>query len=285
MNIVVTREELAQLPPVTGSTAVVMTMGALHAGHAHLIDVARGYVGDAGRIIVTIFVNPLQFGAGEDFDIYPRTLDDDVQLCQQHGADVVFAPSVSEVYADAATGDDVASGVSIVAGPLGDILEGASRPGHFSGVLTVVAKLFHLTRANFGLFGEKDYQQLVLIRAMVQALNFPVRVIGVPTVRESDGLALSSRNRYLSVNGRHLAAAIPAAMQRGLEVAHEGASSVELIVRKNLESVGLQPDYVVVTGTDLKSAPLQGQGRLLVAVKIESTRLLDNMPVSLGEPA
>ncbi|GGY44389.1 pantoate--beta-alanine ligase [Streptomyces omiyaensis] len=189
-----------------GTNAVVMTMGALHEGHATLIRAARARAGAHGSVVVTVFVNPLQFGAGEDLDRYPRTLDADVELASAAGADAVFAPSVDEVYPGGQPQ------VRITAGPMGDRLEGASRPGHFDGVLTVVAKLLHLTRPDLAFFGQKDAQQLAVIRRMAQDLNFPVEIVGVPTVRETDGLALSSRNRYLSAPERHTALALSRAL-------------------------------------------------------------------------
>lgn len=175
-----------------GRRVVVMTMGALHEGHATLVRTARELAGPDGEVVVTVFVNPLQFGKGEDLDRYPRTLDADLKIAEQAGADVVFAPSVDEVY----PGGEPQ--VRVSAGPMGERLEGAVRPGHFDGMLTVVAKLLHLTRPDAALFGQKDAQQLALIRRMVRDLNFGMEIVGVPTVREADGLALSSRNRYLS---------------------------------------------------------------------------------------
>ncbi|MGW2563789.1 pantoate--beta-alanine ligase [Streptomyces sp. NPDC001514] len=194
-----------------GPVAVVMTMGALHEGHATLIRSAREHVGRKGTVVVTVFVNPLQFGAGEDLDRYPRTLDADVKTAQEAGADLVFAPSVDEVY----PGGEPQ--VRISAGPMGELLEGAFRPGHFDGMLTVVAKLLHLTRPDVAFFGQKDAQQLALIRRMVRDLNFRVEIVGVPTVREPDGLALSSRNRYLSPAERRTALAL----SRSLFAAHD----------------------------------------------------------------
>jgi len=192
-----------------GRRAVVMTMGALHEGHATLIRNAREIAGPQGEVVVTVFVNPLQFGEGEDLDRYPRTLDADVKLAELSGADVVFAPSVDEVY----PGGEPQ--VRISAGPMGERLEGASRPGHFDGVLTVVAKLLHLTRPDVALYGQKDAQQLALIRRMVRDLNFGMEIVGVPTVREEDGLALSSRNRYLSPAERRTALSLSAALFAG----------------------------------------------------------------------
>ncbi|MFJ6047756.1 pantoate--beta-alanine ligase [Streptomyces sp. NPDC092307] len=203
-----TAEELHKLSR-TGRRAVVMTMGALHEGHATLIRTARELAGPQGQVVVTVFVNPLQFGAGEDLDRYPRTLDADLVIAQEAGADAVFAPAVDEVY----PGGDPQ--VRITAGPMGERLEGATRPGHFDGMLTVVAKLLHLTHPDLALFGQKDAQQLALIRRMVTDLNFPVEVVGVPTVREEDGLALSSRNRYLSTAERHTALALSRALFAG----------------------------------------------------------------------
>ncbi|MFF5358552.1 pantoate--beta-alanine ligase [Streptomyces scabiei] len=192
-----------------GRRAVVMTMGALHEGHATLIRTAREIAGGTGEVVVTVFVNPLQFGAGEDLDRYPRTLDADVELAAAAGADVVFAPSADEVY----PGGEPQ--VRVTAGPMGERLEGASRPGHFDGMLTVVAKLLHLTRPDVALYGQKDAQQLALIRRMVRDLNFGMDIVGVPTVREEDGLALSSRNRYLSTEERRTALALSQALFAG----------------------------------------------------------------------
>ena len=193
----------------TGRRAVVMTMGALHEGHATLVRAAREIAGPDGEVVVTVFVNPLQFGEGEDLDRYPRTLDADLKIAEQAGADVVFAPSVDEVY----PGGEPQ--VRISAGPMGERLEGAVRPGHFDGMLTVVAKLLHLTRPDAALFGQKDAQQLALIRRMVRDLNFGMEIVGVPTVREADGLALSSRNRYLSPKERRTALALSQALFAG----------------------------------------------------------------------
>ncbi|NEB62571.1 pantoate--beta-alanine ligase [Streptomyces diastaticus] len=192
-----------------GRRAVVMTMGALHEGHATLIRAARDLAGPDGEVVVTVFVNPLQFGAGEDLDRYPRTLDADLEIAGRAGADAVFAPAVDEVY----PGGEPQ--VRITAGPMGERLEGASRPGHFDGVLTVVAKLLHLTRPDLALYGQKDAQQLALIRRMVRDLNFGVEIVGVPTVREEDGLARSSRNRYLSTAERRTALALSQALFAG----------------------------------------------------------------------
>ncbi|UGY92209.1 pantoate--beta-alanine ligase [Streptomyces gobiensis] len=192
--------------PRPGRRAVVMTMGALHEGHATLIRKAHDMAGPDGEVVVTVFVNPLQFGAGEDLDRYPRTLDADLRVAERSGADTVFAPDVDEVYPGGQPE------VRITAGPMGERLEGAFRPGHFDGMLTVVAKLLHLTAPDLALYGEKDAQQLALITRMARDLNFPVEVVGVPTVREEDGLALSSRNRYLSAAERQTALSLSYAL-------------------------------------------------------------------------
>lgn len=279
------RSEIAAVRPPSGRTAVVMTMGALHEGHAALVRAGRKIVESSGHVIVTVFVNPRQFGAGEDFERYPRTLEDDVEIARSAGADVVFAPEVDEVYPP--DGSPAAS-IALDPGPLGGELEGAARPGHFAGMLTVVAKLLHMTRPDVALFGEKDYQQLVLVRAMASALDFPVDIVGVPTVREADGLAMSSRNRYLSPTARDVAAAIPAALDAGRGAAVHGADAVEDAVRRRLDeaerSTGLsvRVDYVAVRSTDLGPAPTAGDARLLVAVIVDGTRLLDNVPLTLG---
>ncbi|GHJ34693.1 pantoate--beta-alanine ligase [Streptomyces sp. TS71-3] len=197
----------------TGRRAVVMTMGALHEGHAALIRAARERAdagpGGRGEVVLTVFVNPLQFGAGEDLDRYPRTLDSDLKIAERAGADVVFAPGADEVYPGGRPQ------VTIAAGPMGERLEGAFRPGHFDGMLTVVAKLLHLTEADVTLFGQKDAQQLALVRRMVRDLNFPVEIVALPTVREEDGLALSSRNRYLSAAERRTALVLSRALFAG----------------------------------------------------------------------
>jgi pantoate--beta-alanine ligase len=259
--------------------AVVMTMGALHDGHAELVREARRSVGPDGTVIVTVFVNPTQFGAGEDFAAYPRTLDDDVMVAQEAGADLVFAPDAVEVYGPA--GGFVDESVAVDPGPLGDILEGASRPGHFRGVLTVVAKLMGMTSPDVALFGEKDYQQLTLIRRMVRELSMPIDVLGVPTVREEDGLARSSRNRYLDAEQRAIAALIP----RALEAA-SAETTADAAVAAAMGVLAAEPrivvDYLVVTDPQLGPAPASGEGRVLVAAKVGMTRLLDNRSVRMG---
>ncbi len=259
-----------------GRVALVPTMGALHEGHRTLVRAARQA---ADRVVVSVFVNPTQFGPGEDFDRYPRTWSEDLDALAAEGADVVFHPEVDEVYPPRALG------VTVQPGPLGSVLEGAVRPGHFAGVLTVVAKLFGLVRPDEAFFGEKDYQQLVLIRAMARELALPVTVTGVPTVREDDGLALSSRNRYLTPEQRATAATVNRALRAGADAGPHGAHGVLAAAREVLATAPeLEPDYLELTDPDLGPAPAAGPARLLLAARAGSTRLLDNVPVTLGGP-
>lgn len=257
--------------------AAVFTMGALHDGHVALIRAARGEVGPTGHVTVTIFVNPLQFSAGEDLTEYPRTLGADLQVCAAEDVDLVFAPATSVMYP---AGEPE---VVVDPGPLGAVLEGASRPGHFRGVLTVVLKLLNLTKPDATFFGEKDFQQLALVRRMVRDLDVPVKVHGVPIVREADGLARSSRNRYLSAEERAQAAALPAALAAGVTAADLGRSAEAIVGAAEVEltRVGITPDYVSLTDPLLGPAPSQGAARLLVAARVGTTRLLDNTPIAL----
>ncbi|MDT5032125.1 MAG: pantoate--beta-alanine ligase [Actinoplanes sp.] len=272
-ELVHTRADLAAARKILpGRVAVVMTMGALHEGHRELMRVARA---NADHVLVTIFVNPLQFGPAEDFDRYPRTLESDLEACRAEGVDLVFAPSQAEMYPFGTPA------VTLEAGPIGSILEGASRPGHFSGMLTVVAKLFLLTRADVAFFGEKDYQQLTLVKRMARDLEIPVEVRGVPTVREGDGLALSSRNRYLSGAERAAALTLSQALRAG--AAQSGAASVLATADKILSSgTGVAVDYLALTDPELGPAPASGPARLLVAARVGTTRLIDNIAVELG---
>jgi pantoate--beta-alanine ligase len=274
--LVHTRAELAAARAAApGRVAVVMTMGALHAGHRELMRVARER-GDF--VIATIFVNPLQFGPNEDFDKYPRTLEADVEACRAEGVDLVFAPDRDEMYPGGAPL------VTLAAGPMGEILEGASRPGHFSGMLTVVAKLLQLTRADLAFFGEKDFQQLSLIRRMVRDLEIDVEIVGVPTVREADGLALSSRNRYLSAEQREAALALSQALREGAAQT-DATSALEAAGKILADEPGIQVDYLALTDPLLGAPPLDGPARLLVAAKVGTTRLIDNVPLLLGKAA
>jgi pantoate--beta-alanine ligase len=258
-----------------GPVALVPTMGALHEGHRMLVRAARER---AASVVVSVFVNPTQFGPGEDFDRYPRTWGADLAALAEEGADLVFHPDVEEIYPDGALG------VTVQPGPVGGILEGAIRPGHFTGVLTVVAKLFGLVRPDLALFGEKDYQQLTLIRAMARELALGVEVVGVPTVREDDGLALSSRNRYLAPAQRAAAATITAALRAGAGAGPDGAAAVLAAAQAVLAGEpGLRPDYLELTDPELGPAPTAGAARLLVAARAGTTRLLDNVAVTLGD--
>jgi pantoate--beta-alanine ligase len=258
-----------------GTVAVVMTLGALHDGHRELM---RAAARQSDRLIVTIFVNPLQFGPHEDFDRYPRTLEKDLELCRAERADVVFAPSVEEMYPGGVPS------VRVDAGPLGEVYEGASRPGHFTGVLTVVCKLLQLTRAHVTFFGEKDFQQLALVRRMVRDLDIPVEVNSVPTVREPDGLARSSRNRNLSADERTAALTLSRALRAGAaQATAEGALSAAHQVIA--EGTGVRLDYLALTDPLLGPPPARGPARLLVAARVGTTRLIDNFPVDLAGPA
>jgi pantoate--beta-alanine ligase len=262
VKIVTTREALATAPR-KGKTAVVMTMGALHEGHASLIRAARA---QADTVLVTIFVNPLQFAPNEDFDRYPRTLESDLAIAEAEGADIVFTPTAAVMYPDGEPS------VRVNPGPLGEILEGASRPGFFHGVLTVVLKLLHLTQPDLAYFGEKDYQQLTLIRAMCRDLDLPVEIVGVPTVREPDGLALSSRNRYLTPVEREAALTLSRALRSG---------SLDAGLALFVGTSDVKLDYLVVTDPQLGPAPAHGPARMLVAAWVGSTRLIDNAPLEL----
>jgi pantoate--beta-alanine ligase len=275
--VVETTADLRKLrDELPGPVALVPTMGALHEGHRTLVRAAREL---GGSVVASVFVNPTQFAPGEDFDRYPRTWDDDLTALAEEGADLVFHPPVDEVYPPGSLG------IGVQPGRLGQVLEGAVRPGHFAGVLTVVAKLFGLVRPHVAVFGEKDYQQLTLIRAMARELALGVEVIGVPTVREADGLALSSRNRYLTADQRSAAAALSAALRAGADAGPEGPAAVLAAARAVLEDApGLRQDYLELTDPELGPAPTAGPARLLVATRAGSTRLLDNTAVLLGDP-
>ncbi len=261
----------AELDAALGSSrrTLVPTMGALHEGHASLMHHARR-VGE-GPVVVSVFVNPLQFAPGEDLDRYPRTFDADLELCAREGVDVVFAPTVGEVYPD---GDPQ---VTLDPGPLGAELEGVSRPTHFRGVLTVVAKLLGLVAPRVAVFGEKDYQQLTLIRRMVADLCLDVRVEGAATVRDPDGLALSSRNRYLTDHLRADALALSRAL-----LAARDAGDPAVAERVLAEAPGVDVDYLEVRGPDLGPAPASGPARLLLAARVGDVRLIDNVALEIG---
>ncbi|MGY4709733.1 pantoate--beta-alanine ligase [Mycolicibacterium sp. CBM1] len=253
---------------------LVPTMGALHDGHLALVRAAKRVPGAV--VVVSIFVNPLQFGAGEDLEAYPRTLDADVELLRAEGVEVVFAPSAAAMYPGGPR-------TMVHPGPLGAELEGAARPGHFAGMLTVVLKLLQIVRPDQAFFGEKDYQQLVLIRQMVADLNVDVRVVGVPIVRESDGLAMSSRNRYLNNEEREQAVALSSALLAGMYGASGGAAAALDAARAVLDEVpAIEVDYLEVRGPQLEPAPAYGPARMLVTARLGTTRLLDNIAIDLA---
>ena len=275
-----TRAELHDALSGAGKVSFVATMGALHDGHTQLLKHALP-LGDT--LVASIFVNPTQFAPGEDFTTYPRTMDDDLRLCAEGGVSVVFAPTVETMYPLGVDG-----GVSIDPGPLGTILEGKTRPTHFRGVLTVVAKLFGLLDPDFAVFGEKDYQQLTLIRLMTQGLCMGTEVVACPTVREADGLAMSSRNRYLDDEEREQALALSRALHAGLACASDGAEAVLDAARRVIDgATGVDLDYLVLTDPGLgdlsleKSAPGR-QARLLIEGRVGTTRLIDNAGLTLG---
>ena len=274
-----TRTELKAARAVLGDDdiAVVMTMGALHEGHATLIRRARA---NARHVIVTIFLNPLQFGPREDLSRYPRTVDSDMEICTREGVDLVFLPTPDVIYPDGEPG------VRVSAGPLGNVLEGQARPGHFDGVLTVVGKLLHLTGARRAYYGQKDAQQLLLIRRMARELDFPVEVVSVPTVREPDGLAMSSRNMYLTESDRETALCLSRALRAGADAAVEGPSAVRRAARAVLvkEPLALIDYLVLVHPSTLEDVPewYRGEALLAVAGRVGTTRLIDNIPIVVG---
>ncbi len=271
------KDRLNLLRAESGPLALVPTMGALHIGHMKLIETAKAH---AKHVVVSIFVNPRQFGPKEDFAAYPRPADTDTKLLVEAGVSLLWMPSVTEIYP---TG--YATNVSVAG--LGDVLCGAARPGHFDGVATVVAKLFNQVRPEMAFFGEKDWQQLAIIRRMATDLDLAVEVIGVPTVRDHDGLALSSRNAYLSVEERNSAAALPQALAKAVTSIETGMPVIDAIadVRKALEQSGFgQIDYVTLAGAeDLQHMQvLDRPARLLAAARLGKARLIDNMAVNPG---
>jgi pantoate--beta-alanine ligase len=280
MRVAVSRAELATAlasVPAGPRRALVPTMGALHAGHASLVRLAREAVGPDGAVVVSIFVNPLQFGPNEDLSKYPRPLEADLALLTDLGVDVVWTPTVDDVYPPGAaipfaTVDERA-----------EILEGASRPGHFRGVLTVVNLLFDVIRPGVAVFGEKDFQQLALITALADSRG-DVGVVSAPLVRDPDGLAASSRNAYLDATARQQALAIPAAVVAAQAAAAAGAGGEE--VRALAESLlgeapGVDVDYVAITDSHLRPVSSAGPARILVAARVGGVRLLDNAALDL----
>jgi pantoate--beta-alanine ligase len=252
---------------------LVPTMGALHDGHRELMRRARGIPGST--TVVSIFVNPRQFGPEEDFDRYPRAFEADLEMCREEGVELAFAPDVEDMYPPGFA-------TSIDPGPLGAELEGAVRPGHFAGMLTVVNKLFAIVVPDVAFFGEKDYQQLTLIRRMVRDLDIDVHLVGVPTVREDDGLARSSRNAYLDDDARRAAVAISAALSAGQYAGEQGPGAVLDAARAVLDAEpALDVDYVELRDPDLGPTPEIGPARLLIAARAGTTHLIDNAAVSV----
>ncbi len=270
---------------LAGPVVLVPTMGALHEGHRALLRRARQVAIPNGAVVVSVFVNPLQFGAGEDFGRYPRTLDRDVAICGEEGAAVVFAPDHAQMYPSAPL-------VTVDPGPMGQVLEGKSRPGFFGGVLTVVLKLLHLAQPDAAVFGEKDAQQLALVRRMTADLDLAVEIVAEPTVRDSGGLAVSSRNAYLAGPERATALALSRALRAGKEQARQGPAGVLGAARAVLEPAAradppLLPDYLALVDPDTFDEvgdDYRGAAILLVAGTAGSTRLIDNMPMLIGGP-
>jgi pantoate--beta-alanine ligase len=270
-------EALAGLRAGGGTIAFVPTMGALHAGHIALVEEARRR---ATHVVASIFVNPTQFGAHEDLSRYPRREASDVRMLEEAGVEILWAPDVATMYPNGAEAD-------VKAGPAAEGLDGESRPGHFDGVATVVARLFDQVKPDFALFGEKDYQQLLVIREMVEALGLGLTIVGVPTQRDADGLALSSRNLYLTDEERRAARALPRALGEAAQAIAQGQGVAEALAaaKDKLARAGFDPiDYVELRDAETL-APLAGAtrpGRILAAARIGTTRLIDNLPVPSG---
>jgi len=253
----------------------VPTMGSLHEGHLRLVDRARDH---ADRVVLSIFVNPLQFGPQEDFERYPRSLARDRGLAAERDVDCLFVPDTAAMYAAEPL-------VRISPGPMAETLEGAARPGHFAGVLTVVAKLFHIVEPDLAVFGRKDYQQALLVRQMVRDLDFPVEIDVAPTVRELDGLALSSRNAYLDPDQRRAALALSRALRAVEQAWRGGESNPAVLERRGMEvlrATGVTPEYLAVVGEAMRPVK-QADARavVVIAARVGATRLIDN--VVLGE--
>ncbi|MEA3029123.1 MAG: pantoate--beta-alanine ligase [Sphingomonadales bacterium] len=268
-------EALGALREGGRTIAFVPTMGALHAGHMALVAEARAR---AAHVVASIFVNPTQFGADEDLATYPRREASDAAMLEAEGCAILWAPDAATMYPDGPQ-------VSVRAGAVGDTLDGAARPGHFDGVATVVARLFEQVKPDVALFGEKDYQQLLVIRQMVRDLALPVEIVGVPTQRDADGLALSSRNAYLSDEERLAARTLPRALGEAAQAIADGGNVAEAIdkVRARLEASGFESiDYVELRDAEtlLPMTMLDRPARLLAAARIGRTRLIDNLPVN-----
>lgn len=263
----------------------VPTMGALHAGHLSLIEAAnklrRDKYESVGKIIVSIFVNPTQFTESSDLSNYPRPIEQDLQICAEAKVDAVFLPEVTDIYPEG-----IESISLLDAGAAGIGLEAESRPQHFAGVVTVLSRLFEIARPTVSFFGEKDYQQLIVVKDFVQRHDLPIEIVTVPTVRESDGLALSSRNQRLSITGRAYAKQIPAAFALAEHALTEGHKIAEV---KEIVSTFLQIqseitfDYFEILSNDFSQVSSPGPARMLIAVQIQNVRLIDNVPVEIGK--
>jgi pantoate--beta-alanine ligase len=258
--------------------AAVFTMGALHAGHAQLVTYAKSHTPSDTRIVATIFVNPTQFNSSTDLAQYPRTLEDDLEILGSVGVDAVFVPSTSQMYPNGLAIDS-----PIAPGPAGEILEGKSRPGHFLGMLTVVHRLLEITHANYSFFGEKDFQQLTLVKQMIKQLALPIEIIGVPTVRDESGLALSSRNRRLSPAAFQKASSIPIAMQIVAEAFSNGAqkTEAEALGKKYLsDNEIIDLDYLEICAENLLDKPSETNARVFIAATVAGVRLIDNLKIA-----
>lgn len=282
MIVATTRAELrAAREKLAGPVVLVPTMGALHDGHRALLRRARELAGQTGTVVVSIFVNPLQFGPNEDLDRYPRTLPADLETCDAEHVGLVFAPSVAEMYPREQL-------VTVDPGPVGEILEGEFRPGFFHGVLTVVLKLFTLVRPDIAVFGQKDAQQLALVRQMAADFALGIEIEVVPTVRAADGLALSSRNNYLSSSERTVATALSRALAAGAAAAAGGPPAVLGAAWRVLNEAGadLSVDYLALvsggTYEPVRNDDFSGPAVLAIAARVGSTRLIDNVTVLVG---
>ena len=279
-SIEVLRDTIAGWRGQGARIAFVPTMGNLHAGHVSLIEVAREH---CVRVVASIFVNPLQFGPNEDFARYPRTPEEDCAALRNAGTDLVFMPSVEIMFPR-----PLEYMTRVLVPEFGQVLEGAHRPGHFDGVTTVVARLFNLVQPDVAVFGEKDWQQLAIIRRMVADLGWPIELVGVPTVRESDGLAMSSRNGYLSYDERARAPLLAKVLHdvaARLMAGERDVSALEAAAAAGLEEQGFAVDYVSIRRSDDLRRPTRGDRRLIVlaAARLGGTRLIDNLPVALGD--
>jgi pantoate--beta-alanine ligase len=269
----------AVTPPRSGRRVLIPTMGALHRGHGELIRIARDAAGKGGEVAVSVFVNPLQFAPGGDYEKYPRPEQVDDEFCRKAGVDILFRPSIEEMYAPDFS-------MSVEENSLANTFEGKSRPGHFRGVCTVVAKLFHILAPDAAVFGEKDFQQLAIIRRMVRDVNFPVEIIGAPTVREADGLACSSRNQYLTAVEREQAPVLQQALKAARQLVAHGERSSEKILAAAREAIATAPlariDYLeIVNAETLQPVREAGPDSLIaVAAFFGRTRLIDNLRLS-----